>query len=216
MAEQTQIESLLAGEPAYAPVEPEPALESVAEPEPLAEAVTEAARIAIRDLEDGQPVRGVYAVRGRELRRKKNGEPWLRMTVGDATGTAEAVCWDDAEVRYALCPSGTPVHVSGGEVFAPLHVLSAGMVPPAGKAVVLSVKAVLGGVASPPGAAPSVGAPGGPSIGFAAPPSSPQATSVRASPNAKLNERVGFIARSIALGSCESLRMSSQVTVTAK
>ncbi len=58
-------------------------------------------------------MRGVYAVRGRELRRKKNGEPWLRMTVGDATGTAEAVCWDDAEVRYALCASGTPVHVSG-------------------------------------------------------------------------------------------------------
>ena len=58
-------------------------------------------------------MRGVYAVRGRELRRKKNGDPWLRMTVGDASGTAEAVCWDDAEIRYALCPSGTPVHVSG-------------------------------------------------------------------------------------------------------
>ena len=35
------------------------------------------------------------------------------MTVGDATGTAEAVCWDDAEIRYALCGTGTPVHVSG-------------------------------------------------------------------------------------------------------
>src|ERR1700744_4745237 len=99
MDEQTQMESLLADEPAFAPVEAAP--------------VTETARIAIRDLEDGQRVRGVYAVRGRELRRKKNGEPWLRMTVGDATGTAEAVCWDDAEVRYALCASGTPIHVSG-------------------------------------------------------------------------------------------------------
>src|ERR1700759_2670630 len=97
MSEQTQMDSLLAGEPAFAPVE----------------AVTETARVAIRDLEDGQRVRGVYAVRGRELRRKKNGDPWLRMTVGDPPGTAEAVCWDDPEVRYALCATGTPVHVSG-------------------------------------------------------------------------------------------------------
>src|SRR6201995_2196320 len=97
MSEQTQMDSLLAGEPAFAPVE----------------AVTETARVAIRDLEDGQRGRGVYAVRGRELRRKKNGDPWLKMTVGDATGATEAVCWDDAEVRYALCGTGTPVHVSG-------------------------------------------------------------------------------------------------------
>ncbi|MBS1861377.1 MAG: HD domain-containing protein [Actinobacteria bacterium] len=134
MSEQTQMESLAPGEPAFAPVEPlvpepiapvptEPVLEPIVEvpieraPEPPAavhpEPVTKAARVAIRDLEDGQRVRGVYAVRGRELRRKKNGDPWLRMTVGDATGTAEAVCWDDAEVRYALCASGTPIHVSG-------------------------------------------------------------------------------------------------------
>jgi 3'-5' exoribonuclease len=118
MAEQTQMESLMPSEPAFAPVEPA-APELVAEPapeprrEPLAEAVTEAVRIAIRDFEDGQRVHGVYAVRGRELRRKKNGEPWLRMTVGDATGTTEAICWDEAEVRYALCRTGSPVHVSG-------------------------------------------------------------------------------------------------------
>ena len=106
MAEQPQMESLLSADPAFAPMEPERA----AEP---AEALTSTARIAIRDLEDGQRVRGVYAVRGRELRRKRNGEPWLKMTVGDATGITEAVCWDDAEVRYALCGTGTPVHVSG-------------------------------------------------------------------------------------------------------
>jgi 3'-5' exoribonuclease len=64
-------------------------------------------------LEDGQRVRGVYAVRERELRRKKNGEPWLRMSVGDATGTAEAVCWKDAEPRFALCAPGGAVFVTG-------------------------------------------------------------------------------------------------------
>jgi 3'-5' exoribonuclease len=70
-------------------------------------------RVALCDLEDGQRVRGVYAVRERELRRKRNGEPWLRMSVGDSSGSAEAVCWEEAEVRYALCASGSPVHVTG-------------------------------------------------------------------------------------------------------
>jgi 3'-5' exoribonuclease len=70
-------------------------------------------RVALRDLEDGQRVRGVYAVRQRELRRKRNGEPWLRLSVGDSSGAAEAVCWEDAEARYALCATGSPVFVTG-------------------------------------------------------------------------------------------------------
>ena len=99
MAEQTQIESLVA------PVE--------ATTENTAEPVTPGPRVALRDLEDGQTVAGVYAVRERELRRKRNGEPWLRLSVGDATGSAEAVCWEEAEALYALCATGTAVFVSG-------------------------------------------------------------------------------------------------------
>ena len=71
------------------------------------------ARVPLRELEDGQRVKGVYAVRERELRRKRNGEPWLRLVLGDASGTAEAVCWEDAEGLYALAAPGTPVEVSG-------------------------------------------------------------------------------------------------------
>jgi 3'-5' exoribonuclease len=97
MAEQTQIESLAATETAGT--------------EPV---VVEAdVRVPLRDLEDGQRVRGVYAVRERELRRKRNGEPWLRLSVGDATGSAEAVCWEEAEAHYALCGAGSPIFVSG-------------------------------------------------------------------------------------------------------
>ncbi len=70
-------------------------------------------RVALGDLEDGQRVRGVYAVRQRELRRKRNGEPWLRLSVGDSSGAAEAVCWEDAEALYALCATGTAVFVTG-------------------------------------------------------------------------------------------------------
>jgi 3'-5' exoribonuclease len=72
-----------------------------------------AARVPLGELQDGQRVGGVYAVRGRELRRKRNGEPWLRLTLGDASGGCEAVCWEDAEELYAIAVPGTPVHVSG-------------------------------------------------------------------------------------------------------
>jgi 3'-5' exoribonuclease len=70
-------------------------------------------RVCLRELEDGQPVAGVYAVRGRELRRKRNGEPWLRLILGDASGTAEAVAWEDAEALYALAAPGTAIVVGG-------------------------------------------------------------------------------------------------------
>jgi hypothetical protein len=91
MSEQTQIE-------AFAPVEPEAVEPAAPDPPPPAEP---ASRVPLRDLEDGQRVNGVYAVRERELRRKRNGDPWLRLSVGDATGTAEAVCWEEAEELYA-------------------------------------------------------------------------------------------------------------------
>jgi 3'-5' exoribonuclease len=94
MSAQTQLDSLVRGNG------------SAADPNP-------ADRVPLRDLEDGQRVSGIYAVRERELRRKRNGDPWLRLSVGDATGTAEAVCWEEAEALYALCCTGSPVHVSG-------------------------------------------------------------------------------------------------------
>jgi 3'-5' exoribonuclease len=72
-----------------------------------------AARVPLGDLQDGQRVGSVYAVRQRELRRKKNGEPWLRLVLGDASGSAEAVAWEEAEELYALAAPGTPIHVGG-------------------------------------------------------------------------------------------------------
>ncbi len=70
-------------------------------------------RIPLGRLEDGQRVKGAYAVRGRELRRKRNGDPWLKLTLGDATGTVEAVAWEGAEALYAIATPGSCVHVAG-------------------------------------------------------------------------------------------------------
>ena len=80
------------------------------------QALTEAlvvTRVPLRELEDGQRVGGVYAVRERELRRKRNGEPWLRLSLGDSSGACEAVAWEEAEALYAIAAPGTPVYVTG-------------------------------------------------------------------------------------------------------
>jgi 3'-5' exoribonuclease len=74
---------------------------------------TAPARVSLRELEEGQRVEGVFAVRERELRRKRNGDPWLRLALGDASGACEAVAWDDAEALYALAAPGSAVFVTG-------------------------------------------------------------------------------------------------------
>ncbi len=71
------------------------------------------ARVPLGELEDGQRVKGAYAVRERELRRKRNGEPWLRLLLGDASGGAEAVAWEDAEALYAIAAPGAVVLLAG-------------------------------------------------------------------------------------------------------
>jgi 3'-5' exoribonuclease len=70
-------------------------------------------RVPLRDLEDGQKVSCAYAVRERELRRKRNGEPWLKLTLADSSGTVDAVAWDDAEAHYGVAAPGSAVFVSG-------------------------------------------------------------------------------------------------------
>jgi 3'-5' exoribonuclease len=82
-------------------------------PTRAAEPAPPAVRVPLGELEDGQRVKGIYAVRERELRRKRNGEPWLRLVLGDASGGAEAVAWEDAEALYALAVPGTAVEVGG-------------------------------------------------------------------------------------------------------
>jgi len=71
------------------------------------------ARVPLRELQDGQRVEGVFAVRERELRRKRNGEAWLRLVLGDASGVVEAVSWEDSEARFALAASASVVFVNG-------------------------------------------------------------------------------------------------------
>jgi 3'-5' exoribonuclease len=67
----------------------------------------------VRDLEDGQDVDQVLLVRDVEVRQKRDGADYLRITVGDRTGSLPAMMWEDIPAVSELCRPGTPVRVAG-------------------------------------------------------------------------------------------------------
>jgi 3'-5' exoribonuclease len=71
------------------------------------------AKAFVRDLCDGQMVESVFVVRERTRRLKKNGEPFLKLRLGDVTGSCEAVLWDGVDDLLEVCCVGSVVHVSG-------------------------------------------------------------------------------------------------------
>jgi 3'-5' exoribonuclease len=70
-------------------------------------------KLFIRDLADGQAVESVFMVRERILRKKRNGENFLRLTLADASGRLPAVCWEGALDVHDLAAPGTAVRVRG-------------------------------------------------------------------------------------------------------
>ncbi len=67
----------------------------------------------VRDLQDGQVVDAVYEVRAAARRTKKNGEEFLKLQLGDASGSLEAVVWESVEEIAAEAQLGVPVRVYG-------------------------------------------------------------------------------------------------------
>jgi 3'-5' exoribonuclease len=70
-------------------------------------------RCFVRDLANGQEVDSIFVVRSHSQRQKRNGEPFLKLQLGDVTGVVEAVVWDDVGRYGPLCPSGSVVRVLG-------------------------------------------------------------------------------------------------------
>jgi 3'-5' exoribonuclease len=73
----------------------------------------EEARVAVRDLADGQAVDGVFLVRERQQRRKRNGEAFLKLRLGDASGVVDALVWDGVAELVPACAPGAAVRVTG-------------------------------------------------------------------------------------------------------
>jgi 3'-5' exoribonuclease len=67
----------------------------------------------VRDLEDGQDVDQVLLVRDVEVRQKRDGADYLRVTLGDRTGSLPVMVWEDVAAVGELCRPGIPVRVMG-------------------------------------------------------------------------------------------------------
>jgi 3'-5' exoribonuclease len=70
-------------------------------------------RAWVRDLADGQTIAGVFGVRERELRQRRNGAEWLRLIVCDRSGAVEAVAWDGVAECFDIAVPGAAVHITG-------------------------------------------------------------------------------------------------------
>jgi 3'-5' exoribonuclease len=71
------------------------------------------AKCMVRDLVDGQEVDGVFVVRAHHLRRKRNGDPFLKLQLGDASGVVEAIAWDGVAELAGECGTGAVIRVAG-------------------------------------------------------------------------------------------------------
>jgi 3'-5' exoribonuclease len=75
----------------------------------------------MRELTDGQEIECVLLVRERELRTKRDGSEYLRLSLGDRSGTVAAVLGDTAADLSAACECGAAVHVVGRYALHPRH-----------------------------------------------------------------------------------------------
>jgi 3'-5' exoribonuclease len=78
-------------------------------------------KLFVRDLVDGQAVDSVFVVRERTRRQKKNGEPFLKLQLGDVTGTVEAVLWERVDDLFDHCCPGGIVRVAGSFCMDPRY-----------------------------------------------------------------------------------------------
>jgi 3'-5' exoribonuclease len=67
----------------------------------------------VRELVDGQDLEKVLLVRASELRSKRDGSEYLRLSLGDRTGAVVAIVREYVHERASLCEPGRAVAVSG-------------------------------------------------------------------------------------------------------
>jgi 3'-5' exoribonuclease len=67
----------------------------------------------VRELREGAQVECVLVVREAELRAKRDGAQYLRLTLGDRTGSLPANVWDDVATVAEIAVVGAPVRVRG-------------------------------------------------------------------------------------------------------
>jgi 3'-5' exoribonuclease len=86
----------------------------------------------LRELSDGDEVRGAFVVRERDRRQKRNGEHFLRVVLADKTGTVPAIAWDGVAELFEACAPGSIVLVRGSFSIHPQFGRQIKLVQPAG------------------------------------------------------------------------------------
>jgi 3'-5' exoribonuclease len=81
--------------------------------QPTLEGVADPAKAFVRDLVDGQLVEAPFVVRDRTLRKKRNGDAFLKLQLGDVTGVVEGVVWDGVDEAHSAAVPGAVVIVAG-------------------------------------------------------------------------------------------------------
>src|SRR3954468_23484726 len=81
--------------------------------QPTLDGVATVSKAFVRDLVDGQQVESPFVVRDRTRREKRNGEAFLRLQLGDVTGSVDAVVWDGVDEACAAAAVGAVVIVAG-------------------------------------------------------------------------------------------------------
>ncbi len=69
--------------------------------------------ITIKQIQDGQPVKGHFLVKEMSRGETKIGKPYLMLTVMDATGEMAGRVWDNADQLLPECPVGAVISLSG-------------------------------------------------------------------------------------------------------
>jgi 3'-5' exoribonuclease len=70
-------------------------------------------KLFARDLADGANVDSVWVVRDASRKRKRNGDVFLKLQLGDVTGAVEAVAWESVEEASVVATPGAIVRVQG-------------------------------------------------------------------------------------------------------
>jgi 3'-5' exoribonuclease len=67
----------------------------------------------LRELADGEEVASPFVVKERELRQKRNGDDFLKVTLGDRSGSVPAIAWDRVAESFEACIPGSIVIATG-------------------------------------------------------------------------------------------------------
>src|SRR5256885_13151167 len=92
---------------------PQPTLDGALLGTPTASAPKGCAKVFVPDLTDGARVESPFVVRDVARRQKRNGDPFLKLQLGDVTGAVEAVVWEGVDDAARAAAPGSVVVVLG-------------------------------------------------------------------------------------------------------